>query len=71
MALAEIVLQIEGMSCQHCVRSVRAALQGLAGVRSAEVSLSGKKAVVSYDPGLVSVEKMREAVEAAGYEVVG
>ncbi|MCL5039439.1 MAG: copper ion binding protein [Firmicutes bacterium] len=69
--MAEITLRIEGMSCHHCVMAVKSALRGLAGVSSADVSLMGKKAVVSYDPGTVTVEKMKEAVEEAGYQVVG
>ncbi len=31
--------EIKGMSCQHCVRSVKGALEKLPGVTSAEVSV--------------------------------
>lgn len=64
------VLKIQGMSCNHCQRAVEEALSSLAGVQSVDVDLAGGKATVSYDPGQVSVESMRDAIEEAGYEVV-
>ena len=64
------VLRIRGMSCDHCKHAVTKALKGLRGVASVEVDLAGGKATVSYDPGQVSKDAMRQAVEEAGYEVV-
>lgn len=63
-------LQLAGMSCQHCVRAVTQALQGIAGVHAAEVSLEPQEAWVDYDPDQASLEAMRAAVEAEGYQVV-
>jgi len=39
-------LSIEGMSCQHCAMRVKGALEGVAGVESAEVELGAKRATV-------------------------
>ena len=47
---------------------MRAALEGLKGVRKAEVSFNEKQAVVTYDPTQVSVEKMIHAVGQAGFQ---
>lgn len=65
------ILKIEGMSCEHCQKAVTDALKGLGGVHSVEVDLKDGKATVSYDPAEVSASAMKEAVEEAGYEVVG
>ncbi|MBO8140798.1 MAG: heavy-metal-associated domain-containing protein [Firmicutes bacterium] len=65
------VLTIAGMSCEHCKKAVADALKGVAGVESVEVDLAGGKATVRYDPTRASEAAMREAVEEAGYEVVG
>lgn len=62
------VLSIEGMSCMHCVRHVKEALEEIQGVMSVEVSLEEKNAVVEYDEK-VSLESMKAAVVEAGYEV--
>jgi len=61
---------IEGMSCQHCVKHVKNALEELDGIKSAKVSLEDKWAVIelSHD---VDNEKIKEAIEDAGYEVTG
>lgn len=60
------VMEIEGMSCMHCVKHVKEALEKT-GV-SAEVSLDKKTAEITFD-GNVSEETLKKAVEEAGYEV--
>ena len=61
-------LQIEGMSCDHCVRAVREALADVSGavVESVEVG----RAVVDAGPEAPR-ERLVAAVEAAGYAVTG
>ena len=63
-------IQIEGMMCQHCVAHVEKALTALGGVSSAQADLEGKCATVTLSAP-VSDEELKEAVTAAGYEVVG
>lgn len=60
-------IQIEGMSCQMCVKHVKNALVDL-GV-SAEVNLEKNNAVVT-SINEVSDETLKNAVEDAGYKVV-
>ena len=63
-----ITLKVNGMTCQGCVRSVKKVLQGVSGVAGVEVSLQSGEASVSYEPREVSVERLKAAVESAGYE---
>ena len=56
------------MSCQHCVRAVFTALAGVEGVTRADVGIGF--ADVEHD-GSVTVEQLREAIDGAGYQVVG
>ncbi|WP_406677290.1 copper ion binding protein [Moorella sp. ACPs] len=67
--MAEAVLQVEGMTCNHCKMSVEKALKGLAGVTAVAVDLAAKTARVTYDPGKITLEAMKKAVTEAGYEV--
>ncbi|GHV69741.1 mercuric reductase [Spirochaetia bacterium] len=60
-------LKIEGMSCDHCVKHVTGALEGISGVKSAKVSLKEKSAVVEHGDG-VSLDTLKAAVVEAGYE---
>ncbi|WP_163653997.1 heavy-metal-associated domain-containing protein [Listeria sp. PSOL-1] len=64
------VLTIDGMSCEHCKKSVEEALLRLTGVSEAIVSLEEKQAQVIYHKEQVTEEELIEAVEDAGYEVV-
>ena len=50
----------------HAVRAVYTALQGVDGIIQADVSR--QRAVIEHD-GRASVERLQEAVEAAGYAV--
>src|SRR5579871_241205 len=62
-----IRIPIEGMTCDHCVGTVRRALEGVPGVRSALVDLAGKRAEVEAEG--VDPSQLRQAVESAGYHV--
>jgi copper ion binding protein len=62
-------LKIEGMSCDHCVKAVTKALEGIDGVTSAKVSLKDKSAAVDHGDG-VTAAALKAAVVDAGYEVV-
>jgi copper chaperone len=66
--MARATLKVSGMTCQHCVRAVREALEGRDGVRSAEVDLQAGRAVVEYDEGQVSVRELAGVVVEEGYE---
>ena len=65
----EKTIDIEGMSCAHCVKHVTEALDAIDGVK-AEVSLENKNAKVSLQKE-VSDDVLKEAVVKAGYEVKG
>ena len=45
-----LTLQVEGMTCPHCVQHVQEALKAVKGVKSAKVSLEAKSAQVTYVP---------------------
>ena len=64
------VLNVEGMSCSHCVNAVTKALTALGGVSSVDVSLENKTVAVDYDADKVSLDAIREAIEEEGYDVI-
>lgn len=64
-----VTLNIEGMTCGGCVRSVTRVLSEITGVEKAEVSLEQAHAVVTFDESKTSVSALKEAVEDAGYDV--
>lgn len=60
-------LTIGGMSCQHCVRAVREALERVPGVTVSRVDVG--RAAVSYDAAQSTPAAIAAAVTDAGYEV--
>lgn len=66
--MKKVVLQVEGMSCQHCVISIEGALKeiGAAG----KVDLGSNTVDVTYDEDKITIETVKEAIEEQGYEVV-
>jgi copper ion binding protein len=66
--MTKVQLAIRGMSCEHCVKRVTKALESLAGVDKATVSLAENSAEVTFDEGKTSLATLIEAVEDAGYE---
>lgn len=64
------IIGIGGMSCQGCVKNVSGVLRDLPGVDSVEVSLEAGQASISFDPAKVGTAQFKDAVEAAGFDVV-
>ncbi len=65
--MTDIALTIGGMSCQHCVASVKKSLDSLEGVNAAEVAVGS--ANVSYDESKTSKEAIISAVTSTGFTV--
>lgn len=62
-----IELVIEGMSCGHCVRAVKEALEAVPGVSSAEVILEPGQANIQAESEVIA-ERLIEAVREEGYD---
>jgi copper chaperone CopZ len=65
----EVVVRIEGMTCDACARGVEATLARTEGVLAASVGMTPPEARIRYDDTRTTSEALVEAVEALGYEV--
>ena len=65
---AHYTIEISGMHCQNCVNGVTRAINAIDGA-AAKVSLKNNSAEVSCDRD-VDKEKLKRAVEDAGFKVV-
>lgn len=54
-----------GMSCAHCVRSVRDALADLSGVTVEDVAVGST--TLEHDPTVATVVRVAEVIGEAGY----
>lgn len=66
MALAELHLKIEGMSCQHCERTVANAMRSLDGITSVHVELKSGIGTVVFNNALVSPAQIIAAIDDTG-----
>ena len=60
-------LQIGGMTCASCVTRIEKSLNKLDGVTDARVNLATEIASVTYQPSIVALDELAQAVTKAGY----
>jgi copper chaperone len=65
-----LTINIKGMTCGGCVKSVTNVLQQLPGISAVNVSLELNNATINYDPAKVKPAQFKAAIEDAGYDVV-
>ncbi|MDC0335587.1 cation transporter [Pseudodesulfovibrio sp.] len=63
------VVKVKGMSCQHCVKSVTEAMEGLG---AKDVSIDLLSGDVTYgEDAPIAADAIKEAITKIGFEVVG
>jgi len=67
--MEKLTLDIDGMSCGHCVGSVRRALEEMEGVQVESVRVG--QASVQYDPRTVTTDAIASAIADEGYQPRG
>jgi copper chaperone len=64
-------LSVPDISCDHCQRTIEAALGRLAGVRAAAVDVAARTVQVTYDEAAVDPAAIRDTLADEGYQVAG
>ncbi len=63
-----VQLDIEGMTCASCVNTIENYVGNLEGVKSVSVNLTTEKAFIEFDPNVIGVRDLIEAVSDVGYK---
>ncbi|CAG7651951.1 copper chaperone CopZ [Paenibacillus allorhizosphaerae] len=66
--MKNITLQVQGMSCQHCVNSIEGALKEIRA--QGKVDLKNNSVDISYDENQITIERIKETIEEQGYDVL-
>jgi copper chaperone len=66
--MATSIINVQGMSCEHCVKAVEGAATALSGVSGAKADLQGGTVTVDYDPALVTTDQIKDEIEMQGYD---
>jgi copper chaperone len=64
-----VTINVEGMSCGHCVKSIEGSVGELVGVNQINVKLEEALVEVSFNESQVSLDKIKETIEDQGYNV--
>lgn len=66
--MKEINFKVSGMHCTGCSNRLEKVLNNLDGVESANVDFESTTAHIVYDENVLNIEKIKEAIEDAGFE---
>jgi copper chaperone CopZ len=67
--MANTVLNVPDISCEHCERAITSALTPISGVRTVRVDIPGKQVHVVFDDAQVSIDQMKNVLEEEDYPV--
>ncbi len=67
----EVVLNVDGMTCDGCENAIKAGVENLEGIASVESSYEEGWTKVKYDPDQTSVEEIEGKITETGYTVLG
>lgn len=63
-------LPVTGMHCANCAATIEKKLKTHKGIISGNVNFATEKAVITYIPGLLSIDDIRLIIEDAGFKVI-
>ena len=71
--MSTVVVDVQGMTCQHCVKAVTSEIEGIEGVTGVAIALEpeGTSQVTVESESGVSFDVLRDAIAEAGYDMVG
>jgi copper chaperone len=67
--MEKITLSVPDISCSHCERAIKGAVEPLPGVSKVIVDIGAKKVQVEYDSSAVTLENVKNAIIDQGYTI--
>ncbi|MDF1511036.1 copper chaperone CopZ [Robertmurraya sp. DFI.2.37] len=67
--MEKVTINVQGMSCGHCVKSVEGSVGKLNGVFEVKVHLENGTVDVEFDSNKVTLETIKETIDDQGYDV--
>jgi copper chaperone len=68
--MEKTVINVDGMSCEHCVNAITKAVKALPGIAKVAVDLAAKGVMVEYDSSKTALDKIKSEIEEQGYDVL-
>ena len=67
--MEKVTLNVEGMSCGHCVNAIESSVKELNGVEQVKVQLAEGTVEVTIDSSAVTLKDIVAVIEDQGYDV--
>ena len=70
--MKEAILQLEDLACPTCAQKIEGAIKSVEGVDEASIKVmfNASKVKSKFDEDVTSINKIKEAIEAIGYDVL-
>jgi copper chaperone len=69
--MEKAVLRVDGMSCDHCVKTITKAAGDLPSVNNVAVDVKGGTVSFMFDPVKLPLKNIEAVITNAGYDVKG
>lgn len=67
--MEHVTLTAPDISCEHCRATIEREVGALGGVQSCSVDVPTRQIALTYDPALVTRDRIEEVLEEEGYPV--
>jgi len=68
--MTSVQMNVQGMSCAGCARSIERRLTATPGVQSVSVNLESGVADITFDETVTDAHSLEKVIESLGYDVV-
>ena len=63
------IINVDGITCEHCVDTIKEAVEILDGVLRVDVDIAQKQVVVEFDEKMAKPEDLIDKIEEVGFNV--
>ena len=67
--MSNMIMDVPGISCSHCERAIKTAVEKLIGIEKVSVDVTLKKVIVEFDSAQVSFAQIKQAITDQGYDI--
>ena len=68
--MTQETLTVEGMTCQHCVKTITDTLNGQSGVYKVGVDLDTREVKIEYDEEITTLKQISSRIVDLGFELL-
>ena len=63
------IIDVDGITCDHCVATIKKSIESLAGIIKVNVDIQKQQVIVDFNESLKNSKKILEKIGEAGFEV--